>query len=85
MEQKEFVKQPEKKLRVGSISATIWNNPKESNGQTFDYKTLNVERSYKDPKGEWKKTNSFRVNDIPKVQLLLDEAYKYAMLNEIKN
>jgi len=35
------------------------------------------ERNYKDRDGNWKSTNSMRVNDIPKLRLVAYEAYEY--------
>lgn len=70
--------QPEKKFRAGGVSATVWKNQAE-NGE---YRTISIERNYKDKDGNWKTTNSFRVNDLPKLALLGAEVYKFVVYNE---
>ena len=78
---------PEKKFRAGAISATIWQNNGQNNktGQPVVYKTISLERGYKDKTGIWKSTNSFRINDLPRAALVLQEAYKYAVLKDMQN
>ena len=65
-------KKPEKKFRAGGIVATIWKNGEGD--KTFF--TVNIERNYKDKDGNWKNTNNVMVNDLPKVVLVCQEAYK---------
>ncbi|AJF61622.1 TPA: hypothetical protein HA239_03975 [Candidatus Woesearchaeota archaeon] len=68
---------PEKKFRIGSISATVWKNQSEKDGKILEYRTVSFERNYQDNKGEWNTTNSLRVNDLPKAALVLQKAYEY--------
>ena len=78
---------PEKKFRAGAISATIWQNNGQNNktGQPVVYRTISLERGYKDKSGAWKSTNSFRINDLPRAALVLQEAYKYSVLKDMQN
>lgn len=70
--------QPDKKFKAGAVSATIWANAlKDRQGNSFSVYTVSFERSYKDRDGQWKSTNSLRVNDIPKLQLVASEAYEF--------
>ena len=46
----------------------------------MQYKTVVIERSYKDNNNEWKNTKSFRVNDLPKVAMLINKAYEYLVV-----
>lgn len=75
---------PEKKIRAGAISATIWQNTGQSKtGESVQYRTVQVERSYKDKKtNAWKNTSSFRVSDLPKLALVSQKAYEYLVLKE---
>ena len=68
---------PAKKFRAGGMSATVWQNTKEKEGRKFDVFSVNLERSYKDARGEWKNTNSLRVEDLPKAVLLLGKAFEH--------
>lgn len=80
---------PVKKFVVGTISATIWENIKtkiDEKGKTINYSiySINIEKSYKKD-NEWKKTNSFNVEDLPKINLVTSEAYKYLTLMDLDN
>lgn len=48
---------PVKKIRVGNVSATIWE-------QESGFYNATLERNYKDRDGKWKSTNSFSVHDL---------------------
>ena len=73
---------PEKVFRSGAVQATVWSNESEKDGSQFEYKTVSLERSYKDKKGSWQKTNSFRIADVPRAELLLRKVYEFAVLRE---
>ena len=68
---------PVKKFRAGAVSAAVWENQTEKGS----FASISLQRSYKD-KEEWKTTNSFNVNDLPKAMLVLNQAFKYLMLKE---
>ncbi len=75
--------QPEKKFRAGPVTATIWRNEvTKANGEKAEYYTVTIERSYKDKEDKWQTTNSLRVNDLPKADLVLNKAYEYLTLKE---
>jgi len=74
---------PEKKFSTGVISATVWQNQgKSRNGEEISYRTVSLQRRYKDKNGVWQTANSFRVNDLPKASLVLQKAYEYIVLRE---
>ena len=74
---------PEKKFRAGQISATIWSNEKEKDGKKFDVKTIQVTKSYTTDDGKtWKDTNSFNVQDLPKLEVVVQKAKEYLLLSE---
>jgi len=77
--------EPEKKYRAGQVSATVWKNTKEVeiNGekQNKDFYSVQVEKSYKDG-DDWKSTNNFNQNDLPKLSLVVEMAYKYISMKE---
>jgi len=70
--------QPMKKFISGPISATIWLNTGKENKE---YKTVSFARNYKDKDGNWKTTNSLRINDLPRASLVLSKAYEYLVTN----
>lgn len=74
---------PEKKFSTGVITATVWQNQgKGRNGETVGYRTVSLQRRYKDRNGAWQTANSFRVNDLPKAALVLEKAYEYLVIRE---
>ena len=76
-------KMPEKKFRAGGITATIWKNEgKDNDGNKTEFNTVGLERSYKDKNDEWQKTNTMRLNDLPKVVLVCSKSYEYLVLKK---
>jgi len=72
--------QPEKRFSAGGIQATVWKNKVKDSEDT--YQTVSVQRCYKDKEGNWKHTDSLRVTDIPKANLVLQKAYEYIVLKK---
>ena len=74
---------PEKKFSTGVITATVWQNQgKSRNGEIVGYRTVSLQRSYKDKNGVWQHANSMRVNDLPRASLVLQKAFEYLVLRE---
>ena len=75
---------PEKKFSTGAISATVWKNTgmNKKDNESFEYRTVSLQRRYQDKDGVWKSTSSLRINDLPKASLVLDKAYEYIVLKE---
>jgi len=75
---------PEKKFSTGVISATVWKNTgvSKKDNESFEYRTVSLQRRYQDKDGVWKTSNSLRINDLPKASLVLDKAYEYIVLKE---
>ena len=69
---------PNKKFKAGAVTAAVWaNEMNDRQGNKFSVYTVAFDRNYKDRDGNWKSTNSMRVNDIPKLRLVAYEAYEY--------
>src|SRR3990167_3948729 len=73
---------PEKKFSAGAICATIWKNngTSKTTGDSVEYRTIQLDRRYKDKEGNWQSTASLRLNDLPKASLVLQKAYEYLVL-----
>lgn len=76
--------QPEEKFSTGAISATVWKNTGKSKktGEDVEFRTITLQRAYKDKNDEWQHTNSMRVNDLPKAALVINKAYEYLVLRD---
>ncbi len=76
-------KKPVKKFKAGAIDAAVWRNANiqtKDGGEIATY-SVSLERRYKDKAGEWKGTNLFRMNDIPKASLVLVKAYEFITMH----
>ena len=80
---------PEKRFKCGPISASIWAESKTVEGEMVKFYSININRIYKknnddndNDDGEWKYTNTYQAEDLPKVALVANEAYKYIRLKE---
>ena len=73
---------PEKKFSTGAICATIWKNngTNKKNGESVEYRTIKLDRRYKDKEGNWQSTDSLRLNDLPKAALVLQKSYEFLVL-----
>ena len=71
--------QPLKKLNIGALNLAIWRNDVRfgRDGDARVMYSVTLERRYKDQSGTWQGSGSFRMNDIPKLALLLAKAYEY--------
>ena len=76
---------PIKKFKSGAIIATIWANAfTNGNGEQSTIHTVSVNRVYKkENQSEWSYTTTFNIADLPKVQLVLTEAYRYLALVDV--
>jgi hypothetical protein len=72
---------PEKKFRSGAIAATIWANSAVRDNKPVTYRTISLQRSYKDKNDAWQNTDSLRTSDVPRAILVLQKAYEYVALN----
>ncbi len=70
---------PEKKFSCGPISASIWANTKVVTGEMVKFYSVTINKAYKEGE-DWKYTDSFNIEDLPKVALVANEAYKYIRL-----
>ena len=70
---------PVKKFPAGAISATVWmNTEKNHEGKDFMWYTVSICRNYTLDNGKtWMQTDSYRINDLPKVRLVAEQAYEY--------
>ena len=58
----------------GGVKATVWLN--QSN-EGRSYHSISVSRSYQAEGGEWKETNSYRRDDLPRVEYAVRKAFDF--------
>lgn len=66
---------PAHEIRLGTIKATIWKQP-GTNKKV--YYNVTVARIFKDG-DEWKTTQSFGRDDLPKLELCIKKAYEWIL------
>lgn len=72
---------PKKKINVGNVQGTVWENEVEKDGVKFVKLSVSFEKRYK--KGdEWKSTNSYDKHELVKLRLAVDEAIKECFLKD---
>ena len=75
------MRKPEKRFSCGPVSASIWTKTKTVEGEMVKFYSVTITKAYKEG-DDWKYTNSFDIEDMPKVALVATEAYKYMRLRE---
>ncbi|MBE3037080.1 MAG: hypothetical protein IMZ70_08395 [Candidatus Atribacteria bacterium] len=63
-------------VRVGSIQFSVWENDTDKGPM----RSVTINKSYMDAKKEWKTTQSFKVQDMPLIDLGLQEVMKFQYL-----
>ncbi len=64
-------KKPVSKYRANGIIVSVW----ENEGGKGTYHTFGLQRSYKDPDGQWKTSPSLRAGDLVIAAELLRQAF----------
>ena len=72
---------PERKFRCGAVEAAVFGNDIQKDGKTLLLKKVSIQKRYQDVDGNWGSTNSYDANDLPKLKLVADEAYRYLALD----
>ena len=67
---------PQKKYRVGSIHGAIWLDPRIVRGEVVEIPSIKFTKAYKpQDSNEWKYTDTFDAEDLPKVAMLAQKIY----------
>ena len=72
---------PEKTFRIGAVSASVFVNTVESDGGKRKFRSVNVQRSYRDG-DETKYSSSFGLGDLPQVMRVLELAQSHVETHE---
>ena len=72
--------QPIKTFRIKGISASIWRNDVEKEGVTVVRHSVRIQKRFRQDDGEWKNTDYFFPEDLPRLQLVTAKAFEYISL-----
>ena len=73
---------PIKVIRVGGISASVWKDDVEKDGATVVRHSVRIQKRFRQDNGEWKNTDYFFPEDLPKLQLVAAKAFELVSLKE---
>lgn len=73
---------PVKKFRSGGVSAAVFENLVDVNGAQVRKFSVQIQRTYKDKDGEFKRTNSFGEHELPRLALVAQKAYEFLTMKE---
>ncbi len=74
--------QPEKRFKCGAVEAAVFVNEIEKSGAKVKLKKVSIQKRYMTAEGDWKSTNSYDANDLPKLKLVVGETYRYLALGQ---
>lgn len=66
-------------VRVGGIQLSVWSNETEKGVMN----SITMDKSYKDKAGKWQTTKSFKGNDLPLIELGIQEVMKFLYLKDM--
>lgn len=73
---------PTKKYKAGGIQVSVFENSVEKDGRKMVFKTLAIQRSYKDKNNEWvNETINLNSRDCPKLLIAVGQAFKDIILD----
>ena len=75
---------PIKDFKSGHIQASIWRNEVDRDGQTIVRHSVRVQKQFRDDDGDYKDTNYYFRDDLPKLILVAQKAFEFISLSESK-
>jgi len=76
-----MAQQPEKIIRIGGISASVFLNEIQTDSGKKKVRNVTLQRRYRDG-GEWKSSSSFGLNDLANAVRVLQRAQDYVESRE---
>ena len=73
---------PIKVFRAGAVEAAIFENERTVGGRKVKMLNVVFKRSYKDKDGKWQHSDSFGINDVPKLWLLVPMVYEIMTMGD---
>ncbi len=74
--------QPKKRISAGSCTASVFVNEVRGPNGTFTKQTVTLQKFYKDKEGKDQYTNSYDVNELFKLRLVIDHILEHLVLKK---
>ena len=72
---------PTKEFRAGTIKAAVWKEQREEGGRSTIRYSVKIEKRYFDEASkEWRNTDYFFANDLPRLRLVAERAFEFIVL-----
>ena len=68
---------PEKTFESGNCRAAVFYNEVKKDGKATEIPNVTITKRYLDKDNKWKNTNTFGINDIPKLIAVAMKTYDY--------
>jgi len=62
---------PVHKVRLGAVTASVWEKVISINGKSITVNNVTFQKSFRDKAGNWKNTPSFHLEDLLSMQVVL--------------
>jgi hypothetical protein len=86
MENQVNKKLPCEVLACGAVKGAVWADDRVIDNEVVEMYSIKFDRSYKDKDdGQWKHTEMFNLEDLPKVALIATELYKRLRLRSYRD
>jgi hypothetical protein len=76
---------PIKEFRAGNITASIWRNEVQKDGQTILRYSIRVQKRFRKDDGSYENTEYYFPEDLPRLQVCVQKAFEYTVLTERKD
>ncbi len=85
MAQQNDKQKPEAEFRAGLISASVWRNEVQQDGQTIVRYSIRPQKRYRKDDGSYENSEYYFPEDLPKLILVIQKAYEFTTLKERKD
>ena len=73
---------PIKAFCVGAVEAAVFERQAERDGKTIVDHSVKIHKRYQDKEGNWQSSTNFFADELPKLSMVANEAYRFLKLRE---
>lgn len=74
---------PAKEFKAGTVKAAVWKEQREEDGRTTTRYSVKIEKRFFDETTkEWRNTDYFFANDLPRLRLVAEQAFEFIVLRD---
>ena len=85
MAQQNDKQKPEAEFRAGLISASVWRNEMQQDGQKVSRYSIRPKKRYRKDDGSYESSATYFPEDLPKLILVIQKSYEFTTLKERKD